>query len=60
MCFVKFIKLESYLSPILGIKVDLVTRKALKLCIGKQILKKIQYVYGKGKLKVEEQLRIQN
>lgn len=44
MGFVKFIKLENYLSQILGIKVDLVTKKALKPYIGRQILQEVQYV----------------
>ncbi len=41
---VKFIKLENYLSDILEIKVDMVTKKALKPYIGREILKEIQYV----------------
>ena len=41
---VKFIKLENDLSKILGIKVDLVMKQALKPNIGKRILKEIQYV----------------
>ncbi|RKZ33911.1 nucleotidyltransferase [bacterium] len=44
MGFVKFIKLENYLSQILGIKVELVTKKALKPYIGKRILQEVQYV----------------
>lgn len=44
MGFVKFIRLENHLSQILGIKVDLVTKKALKPYIGKRILEDIQYV----------------
>ncbi len=44
MGFVKFIKLENHLSQLLGIKVDLVTKKALKPYIGKQILQEVQYV----------------
>ncbi|MFH1612584.1 MAG: nucleotidyltransferase family protein [bacterium] len=44
MGFVNFIKLENHLSQILGIKVDLVTKKALKPYIGKQILQEIRYV----------------
>ncbi len=44
MGFVKFIKLEQHLSKILGIKVDMVTKKALKPYIGKQILQEVQYV----------------
>lgn len=41
---VKFIKLENYLSHILGVKVDMVTKKALKPHIGQEILKEVQYV----------------
>jgi predicted nucleotidyltransferase len=37
--FFKFLELEEYLGDILGIKVDLVSRKALKPYIGKNILK---------------------
>lgn len=40
----KFIKLENDLSKILGIKVDLVMKKALKPNIGKRILEEIRYV----------------
>ncbi len=35
----KFIRLENYLSKVLQVKVDLVTREALKPYIGKHILK---------------------
>ena len=35
----KFIRLENYLSDLLGVKVELVTRGALKPFIGKRILK---------------------
>ncbi|MGA1864921.1 MAG: nucleotidyltransferase family protein [bacterium] len=38
----KFIELENYLTDLLGIKVDLVMRKALKPRIGKRILKNVQ------------------
>jgi len=41
---IKFIKLENDLSKILGIKVDLVMKKALKPTIGKRILEEIKYV----------------
>jgi hypothetical protein len=34
----KFLELEEYLSDLLGVKVDLVSRKALKPRIGKRIL----------------------
>jgi len=44
MGFIKFIKLENHLSQILGVKVDLVTKKALKPYIGKRILQEVQYV----------------
>jgi len=42
--FVKFIRLENRISDILGIKVDLVTKKALKPYIGKRILQEVKYV----------------
>ncbi len=42
--FLAFIELELYLSEKLGIKVDLVMKDALKLHIGKQILKEVIYV----------------
>ena len=41
---VKFLQLENSLQKLLGAKVDLVTRKALKKHIGQQILKEIQFV----------------
>lgn len=44
MGFVKFIRLENHLSQILGIKADLVTKKALKPYIGIRILQEVQYV----------------
>jgi predicted nucleotidyltransferase len=44
MGFVKLIRLENHLSQLLDIKVDLVTKKALKLHIGKRILQEVQYV----------------
>ena len=37
----KFMDLEDYLEKLLGLKVDLVTRKALKPHIGKAILKEL-------------------
>jgi predicted nucleotidyltransferase len=40
----KFIELENYLSDILGVKVDLVMKDALKPAIGKQILKEVVLV----------------
>jgi predicted nucleotidyltransferase len=44
MGLVKFIRLENHLSQLLGVKVDLVTKKALKPHIGKRILQEVQYV----------------
>lgn len=42
--FFKFMDLEEYLSNLLGIKVDLVSKKALKPRIGEYILKEVVYV----------------
>lgn len=42
--FVTFMRLESYLSDILGKRVDLVTRRSLKPYIGPVILRETQYV----------------
>ncbi len=42
--FIRFIQLENRLSELLGAKVDLVTRSALKPHIGKRILDEVQYV----------------
>jgi len=42
--FVAFLRLEQRLEEILGRKVDLVTRKALKPHIGKHILKETRHV----------------
>ncbi len=41
---IKFIRLENDLSRIIGIKVDLVMKNALKPAIGKRILEDIKYV----------------
>ena len=41
---VKFLRLENSLQNLLGTKVDLVTRKALKKHIGQQIMREVQYV----------------
>lgn len=41
--FVRFMKLENRISDLLGIKVDLVTKKALKPFIGRRILQEVQY-----------------
>lgn len=40
----EFVQLEDYLSKILGTKVDLVTKKALKSAIAEDILKEVVYV----------------
>jgi len=40
----KFIELEETLSESLGVKADLVTKRALKPFIGKKILKEVIYV----------------
>jgi predicted nucleotidyltransferase len=42
--FIEFLKLEAYLSTILGVKVDLVTKDALRPYIGKQILEQVVYI----------------
>ncbi|HDH31285.1 MAG TPA: nucleotidyltransferase [Candidatus Wolfebacteria bacterium] len=42
--FFDFIRLENYLSKTLHIKVDLVSKKALKPAIKKDILKEVTYV----------------
>lgn len=42
--FFKFMDLEEYLSGILGAKVDLVSKKALKPYIGARILKEAVYI----------------
>ncbi|MEW5936538.1 MAG: nucleotidyltransferase family protein [Candidatus Thermoplasmatota archaeon] len=39
----KFVEIENHLSDLLGIKVDLVEKSALKPRIGKQILKEVVY-----------------
>jgi predicted nucleotidyltransferase len=39
--FFEFIALEDYLSGLLGVKVDLVSKKALKPRIGERILKEV-------------------
>jgi predicted nucleotidyltransferase len=40
----EFIRLKNYLSDLLGIKVDLVMKRALKPRIGERILKEVVYV----------------
>ncbi len=42
--FFTFLDLEEYLRNKLGVKVDLVTKKALKPAIGQQILKEVLYI----------------
>ena len=42
--FVKFLRLESRLSELLGVRVEMVTKKALKPFIGKRILQEVIYV----------------
>ncbi|MBC7216945.1 MAG: nucleotidyltransferase family protein [Candidatus Caldatribacterium sp.] len=40
-----FLDLEEYLEELLGVKVDLVSRKALKPHIGKHILEEVVYIH---------------
>ncbi|ODS37023.1 nucleotidyltransferase [Candidatus Altiarchaeales archaeon WOR_SM1_SCG] len=40
----EFIDLEDYLSNLIGVKVDLVMKTALKPRIGKHILREVQYI----------------
>jgi predicted nucleotidyltransferase len=42
--FVRFLRLEKRLSELVGMPVDLVTKKALKPHIGKRILQEVRYV----------------
>ena len=42
--FVKFLRLEKRLSDLLGVRVEMVTKKALKPFIGKRILQEVIYV----------------
>ena len=42
--FVRFMRLENTLSGLLGTRVELVTKKALKPYIGKRILQEVKYV----------------
>ncbi|NKQ38210.1 MAG: nucleotidyltransferase family protein [Methanosarcinales archaeon] len=42
--FFKFLILEEYLSGLIGIKVDLVSKKALKPHIGKYILEEVEII----------------
>lgn len=43
MGLLKFVGMENYLSDLLGVKVDLVDKSALKPRIGKHILKEVVY-----------------
>lgn len=40
----EFMELEEYLAKLLGLKVDLVSKKALKPIIGQYILKEVVYI----------------
>lgn len=40
----KFLELEEYLSQLLGVKVDLVTKESLKPHIGEHILREVMYL----------------
>ena len=40
----EFVELENYLSDLLGVKVDLVEKSALKPRIGKQVLNEVVYI----------------
>lgn len=42
--FFQFIRLENYLSRLLGKKVDLVTKKAIKPILRKEIINEVEYV----------------
>jgi predicted nucleotidyltransferase len=42
--FVRFLKLEKALTQLLGLPVEIVTKKALKPHIGKRILQEVKYV----------------
>ena len=42
--FVRFLKLENALSQLVGLPVEIVTKKALKPHIGKRILQEVKYV----------------
>lgn len=41
---IKFMKIENYLSEVLGVRVDLVMKDALKPHIGKEILREVRYL----------------
>lgn len=42
--FFEFVRLENFLSRVLGEKVDLVSKKAIKPAVKKEIFKEVQYV----------------
>lgn len=42
--FVRFMRLENALSELVGIRVEMVTKKALKPYIGRRILEEVRYV----------------
>lgn len=42
--FLTFLKLENHLASLLGVRVDLVSRKALKPAIGRRILNEVRFV----------------
>ncbi len=42
--FVRFMRLEKRLADLVGMRVDVVTKKALKPHIGKRILQEVRYV----------------
>ena len=44
MDLIRFVELEEYLSELLGVRVDLVMKSALKPRIGKQILREVTYL----------------
>jgi len=44
MDLIKFVELEEYLSELLGMKVDLVMKSALKPRIGERILREVVYI----------------
>lgn len=44
MGLLRFINLQNYISDFLGVKVDLVSKKALKPRIGKHILREVIYL----------------
>ena len=41
----KFMDLEDYIGKLLGTRVDMVSKKALKPHIGKRILKEVEYIW---------------